>query len=54
MNGTFLEKAKIFRKIGRGYCEGSIGQIDNSELEGKRYQASKKTDMGGFRVMYKD
>lgn len=54
MNGAFLEKAKIFRKIGRGYCKGSIGQIDNSELEGERFQASKKTHMGGFRVMYTD
>lgn len=54
MNGAFLEKAKIFRKIGRGYCEGSIGQIDNSELEGERYQASKKTHMDAFRVMYTD
>lgn len=49
MNGAFLEKAKIFRKLGRGYCKGSIGQIDNSEL----YQA-RKTHMGGLIVMYTD
>lgn len=38
MNGTFLEEAKVFRKIGAHYWEGSVDQTDNPELEGEMYQ----------------
>ena len=28
MNGTFLEKAKVFRKIGGHYWKGNVDQTD--------------------------
>lgn len=41
MNGTFLEEAKVFRKIGAHYWEGSVHQTGNPELEGDMLEEEK-------------